>query len=204
MFKSRLKVMQYMTWKLLDMRFQFCGHRDAWHIATHLTRHERLALYKTGLACPPGATFLEIGSYLGASSCFLAAAASEIGKGAKVHCIDTWRNDAMSEGPRDTWPDFLSNVKKYHHVIIPHRGESTEIAHFFTGEIDLLFVDGDHSYEACRNDVESWLPRLKRQGIIMMHDSGWATGVISVIREMVAPLAESEERLPNLYWARLP
>ena len=52
---------------------------------------------------------------------------------------------------------------------------------------DLLFIDGDHSYEGCRRDVESWIPHLNTGGLIAMHDYGWADGVRKVVTETVLP-----------------
>ena len=64
---------------LLDyLRFQWHGHGHNWHIFTHMSAQERLRLYRLALKQSPGTILLEIVSYLGASSCFLAAAASEI------------------------------------------------------------------------------------------------------------------------------
>jgi hypothetical protein len=37
--------------------------------------------------------------------------------------------------------------------------------------IGLLFVDGDHSYEACRADVDQWLPFVAQGGYMLLHDS---------------------------------
>jgi len=36
---------------------------------------------------------------------------------------------------------------------------------------DLLFIDGDHSYEGCRNDLENWWPLLVPGGHVVLHDS---------------------------------
>ncbi len=37
--------------------------------------------------------------------------------------------------------------------------------------IDVLFIDGDHRYEAVKKDFEDWLPLLKAGGFIIFHDS---------------------------------
>jgi len=37
-------------------------------------------------------------------------------------------------------------------------------------KIDLVFIDGEHSYEGCIGDFESWLPNVKKNGIISIHD----------------------------------
>ncbi|MCJ7653806.1 MAG: class I SAM-dependent methyltransferase [Dehalococcoidia bacterium] len=169
-----------------------------------MTPRERLLLYRLGLQQPPGAVLLEVGSYLGASACFLAAAATEIGGGAKVHCVDTWQNQGMTEGTRDTWAEFQANTRPYASLIVPRHGLSVEVAKSFTESINLLFLDGDHSYEGCRADVEFWLPHLKPGGVLVMHDYGWAEGVRRTVRELI----QSRQREPghvlqNTYWTRL-
>lgn len=176
--------------------------RDA-KIATHLTDDEKFELYR--LAKKNVRTVaVEIGSYLGASSCFIAAGIKKARRHAKLFCIDTWHNDSMSEGKRDTFDEFRSNTLPYTDFIVPLRGSSTEVIpklceHF--QKIDFLFVDGDHSYEACRNDWELCRQLLSKDAIVVFHDIGWADGVQRVVSEEIAPHAKKHGRLPNLYWA---
>jgi cephalosporin hydroxylase len=51
-------------------------------------------------------------------------------------------------------------------------GDSTDpaIAGLVPGELDILFVDGDHSYQGVRSDLERFAPRVKRGGLILVHD----------------------------------
>jgi predicted O-methyltransferase YrrM len=168
-----------------------------------MTPQERLLLYRLGLQQPPGAVLLEIGSYLGASACFLAAAATEIGGEAKVHCIDTWQNQGMSEGLRNTWTAFQENTRPYSSLIVPHCGLSVDVSKTFTEKIDLLFVDGDHSYEGCRADMLAWLPHLKPGGTVVMHDYAWAEGVQRVVKEIILPQqSQKGYAFQNIYWTR--
>ena len=60
------------------VRFHLKGHANAWNIFTHLTSQERMMLYHFSHHLEAGSTICEIGSYLGASACFLAAGASEV------------------------------------------------------------------------------------------------------------------------------
>jgi predicted O-methyltransferase YrrM len=36
--------------------------------------------------------------------------------------------------------------------------------------IDLVFIDGDHSYDGCLRDIKAWLPKVKKGGWICGHD----------------------------------
>jgi predicted O-methyltransferase YrrM len=59
---------------------------------------------------------------------------------------------------------------------------SADIAASWPCLIDLLFIDGDHSYEGCRSDIEAWLPHVRRGAWVAFHDSGWE-GVARAIAE---------------------
>ena len=66
---------------------------------------------------------------MGASSLFLAAAAKEIN--GTVFCIDTWYNETMTEGVRDTFIEFNQNTKDFETIIIPCRGKSKDVVKTF-------------------------------------------------------------------------
>jgi hypothetical protein len=73
--------------------------RHAFNVESHMTLNERLVLYKLAASTP---FIAEIGSYIGASACCFGAAAS-VDKNTQIICIDTWNNDAMSEGRGDKY-----------------------------------------------------------------------------------------------------
>lgn len=190
-----------LSWLRTYVHLTLRGCSPAWEIFTHMTLKERLLLYRLGLKQPPGARFLEVGSYLGASACFLAAAAREIGGGARVHCVDTWQNEGMSEGLRDTWAEFSHNVAPFAQQLTAHRRLSLEVAAEFAEKLDLLFIDGDHGYESCRTDVLAWLPHLRAGGTVVMHDYGWAEGVKRVVAEILQPRQQGPGQvLDNTYY----
>ena len=137
-------------------------------IETHMFFEERIALFHLGRAAPHGFVACEIGSYLGGSTGFLAAAASL--RGGHVHAVDTWLNDAMPDEPGvDTFDRFLQNTQALAHLITPHRGRAADVAHGVP-ELDLLFIDGDHSYEGARDDLLNYAPKLKPGGLLALHD----------------------------------
>jgi predicted O-methyltransferase YrrM len=190
-----------MRWLPARVDFRRSGFGRSWRIFTHMTPEERLLLFHLGGTQTRGTEFLEIGSYLGASSCFLAAAKK---RGGVLHCVDTWLNVGMSEGQRDTWDEFCRNTAPFATFIKTHKGLSTDVAVDFKGQIALLFVDGDHSYEACKADLEAWLPHTCDKALLVMHDYGWAEGVRRVVDEIVKPRQKERGHLmQNTYWTRI-
>ena len=138
-------------------------------IQTHMTTEERLELINKALELPDGFTVCEIGSYLGASTRLLALAAKL--KNGRVFAIDTWGNDAMgSEVKSETFFEFLLNVHEFRDKIELVRGWSHDVAHHIPNGLDMVFVDGDHSYGAVLKDLLTYIPKLRRGGLIVLHD----------------------------------
>ena len=81
--------------------------KNAFQVLSHLTTRERVALF---LLSREKSMVVEIGSYIGASACCFGTAMKESDRG-KLLCIDTWNNDAMTEGNRDTFVEFKSNIR---------------------------------------------------------------------------------------------
>jgi len=175
------------------------GLRKSFSIMSHLTYEELITLFDLSKNFK---NILEIGSYIGASACCFGAALRGIGSG-RVICIDTWNNDAMTEGNRDTWQEFQNNTVSYKDRIIAIRGYSTAVVDEVAAHVkslDLLFIDGDHSYEGVKADWEAYKRFLRPGSIAVFHDSGWAEGVKRVIEEDAMQLVASYDSLPNMWW----
>ncbi len=172
---------------------------EANSLFTHLTLEEKKALHGLAGQIPANGICVEIGSFIGASSIFLASGA----KKGTVYCIDTWQNDAMTEGRKDTFEEFCRNTKRFKDRIVPKRGYSIELAKTFDMKADLIFFDGDHSYDGIKGDWDSWKGYLKEDAWVIFHDIGWAEGVQRVIEDEIKPIAKQSDSLPNLYWARI-
>lgn len=82
-------------------------------------------------------------------------------------------------------------------------GDSQNTYYEQVEEFDLLFVDGDHSYQGCLADLHNWFPRLAPSGHVVIHDSyfGGAVqpAVIDFLKEHPAEVVRSPYR-PASYW----
>jgi predicted O-methyltransferase YrrM len=175
-------------------------------VPSHLTGRDRAQLFRLAQR-PALRTVVEIGSYLGASAVALAEGLKAAGnKAARVYCIDTWQNEGMSEGPADHMATFRRHTAPYEPLIVAVRGRSTDVAAKLlaeTGPIDLLFVDGDHSYDGVLADWRTFAPAMRHHGIVAFHDVAWAEGVQRVVAEEVKPRVRREGGSLNLWWGEL-
>lgn len=185
-------------------RLRYPSVWNGFSIKSHLTSVERITLLRLTQR-PSIQICLEIGSYLGASAYFISAGLLKKKCDVKLLCIDTWNNDAMSEGVWDTYSEFSKNTQPFSQFILPIRGFSTEVVEqvrLHTQRIDLLFIDGDHSYDAVKTDWETYKWFMKPGSIVVFHDWGWSEDVQRVIEE-VKPVLNNYESLPNMWWGEV-
>lgn len=170
-------------------------------IRTAMTRNEKQVLFHFARRLPRGSMAAEIGSYHGASSCCLASGirSSE----GRVWCIDTWMNDAVSDGRSDVFPVWQQSTSRFNEVLSVVRGYSHEVVEQVPNELAMLFVDGDHSYEGVKRDLLLYLPKLREGGILVMHD--WGHEAVRRAAEQFVHPHESARlvMLPNLYCCRV-
>jgi hypothetical protein len=139
-----------------------------------LNFHDAQTLIGHAKQLPIDAKYIETGSYLGCSSLLIALHSS-----ATVWAHDIWVTDwsELKGCPppevKDYFYEFYNAVKnnKLENRIIPVRGNSVYTVGIHDDEsIDLAFVDGDHSFEGCLNDLQAVWPKVKKGGVILVHD----------------------------------
>jgi predicted O-methyltransferase YrrM len=173
--------------RLLHASLRRIGADHALDIPSWTQEDELHALHDLAASCGPGASVLEIGSYLGASTCVLAAGLGR--NGGHLFCVDTWQNETMPEGERDTFATFERNCSPFRDMITPLRMRSDQLsADDLEIPLDLVFIDGDHQYAAIAGDWRLVQPWVARNGIVAFHDVGAADhpGVGRVVGEAIA------------------
>ncbi len=153
-----------------------------------LSRAEAELLFELAAAVPPGQDIVEIGSYLGRSTAFLALGA---GPGRTVHAVDphtSGRLQLVKGEPIDTSGQFrrnMADIGASDHVET-HVARSVEVAQSYGGRpVGLLFIDGNHSEEAVFADGREWSVHLAPQCLVAFDDIAW-TGVDKGVARLVA------------------
>ncbi|MGE5748489.1 MAG: class I SAM-dependent methyltransferase [Gemmatimonas sp.] len=118
---------------------------------------------------------VEIGSARGKSACFVGQALKENGSG-KLFAIDPHaRTDWNDEDSIDTLDEMRRNIRtlKLERQIEIIRDVSAGAAGRWMLPIDMIFIDGDHSYEGVKRDWELFAPFVKQFGVVVFHDTIW-------------------------------
>jgi len=120
---------------------------------------------------------VEIGVYEGGSAVALCAA---LAPEAELHLIDPFgrRPDALPSGwGASEWATrrVLARALRRRGARAPrvrwHVALSHEVAARCPGQVDLVFIDGDHSERGCELDWSSWRERVAQGGRVAFHDA---------------------------------
>jgi len=119
---------------------------------------------------------VEIGSARGKSTCALALACRQNATG-KVYAIDPHvPNDWSDGGTSSETYDFLRERLRYYRLerwCEVMKMTSAEAFKNWSRKIDLIFIDGDHSYEGVKLDFQLCRPFLGPHSLVLFHDSAW-------------------------------
>jgi len=139
--------------------------------ASHWAEHVPFAMWLISALQPR--VLVELGTFRGTSYCGFCQAIAALGLPTRAFAVDTWQGDPHNgfDGP-----EALADLR--HHHDTRYGGFSTllevtfdkAVHRFADGEIDLLHIDGYHTYEAVRHDFETWRCKVGNRGVILFHD----------------------------------
>lgn len=151
-----------------------------------LTVDEVEYLYRLAQRNAGKGVIVEIGSWKGKSTIALARGAS-LADNALVYAIDPHKPFLEESYSEDTEAEFLTNLKNasVQDQVIPMTMTSEDAARGWNRPIRLLWIDGDHRYEAAKLDFTLWEPHLIEGGILAMHDTIRKNGPKRVLWENI-------------------
>ncbi|MBV9447775.1 MAG: class I SAM-dependent methyltransferase [Streptosporangiaceae bacterium] len=146
---------------------------------------EGLALHDTAAAYAPKGPVLEIGTYCGKSTIYLAAAARSAGqltitidhhRGSEEHQPGWEYHDPALIDPHtgriDTLPALRTTLAgaSLEEDVVVIVGRSSDVARLWRTPLGMVFIDGGHTDEAAQTDYEEWAPHVARGGALAIHD----------------------------------
>lgn len=125
---------------------------------------------------------VELGTHMGTSYAAFCDSIARNGLPARAFAIDSWTGDAHAGGYGER---VYTDLKQFNERFA---GFSTLMRttfedardRFEDGSIDLLHIDGLHTYEAVRHDFETWEPKLSQRAVVLFHDTNERRGDFGV------------------------
>lgn len=128
---------------------------------------------------------LEIGSYCGKSTIYLAAGCARAGgivyavdhhRGSEEHQRGEQYHDEdlydLQSGLMNSFPSFQRNIEAFElsQQVIPIVSSSQQLAKVWAAPLSLVFIDGGHSEASARHDCLAWSEHLLSGGLLAVHD----------------------------------
>ena len=150
-----------------------------------LSSEEGESLYKISKLASNLGSILEIGSYCGKSTIYLALGCRKNGKvvftidhhrGSEEHQIGEFFHDpdlvSTQTGEVDSFLEFRKNIfdMGVENNIVPIVARSSIVASAWQTPLAMIFIDGGHSLETALDDYRNWSQFLMKDGFLAIHD----------------------------------
>lgn len=132
--------------------------------------HMPFAYHLVNLVKP--SIIVELGTHSGNSLCAFAQSIKDNKLHTNLYAVDSWEGDPQA-GFYDE--EIYQNLKAYINqnydcVTLVRSLFDQALNSFEDNSIDILHIDGLHTYEAVEHDFLTWKPKVKQDGVILFHD----------------------------------
>ncbi|UZF91299.1 class I SAM-dependent methyltransferase [Bosea sp. NBC_00550] len=116
--------------------------------------------------------YVELGVHNGMSFFAACQVAEHLNIHTQCVAVDSWVGDEhASFHTSDVFDTFRATIaKRYPQQYYVQGFFSDALKSFDSKSVDLLHIDGYHTYEAVKDDFETWLPKMSGSGVIIFHD----------------------------------
>jgi hypothetical protein len=116
---------------------------------------------------------VELGTQHGVSYCAFCQAVTELKLPTRCYAVDTWLGDVHANYYKES---VYLDLQKFHRryqtfSTLLRMTFDQALAHVPDASVDLLHIDGLHTYDAVKTDYEIWLPRLSDRAVVLFHDT---------------------------------
>ena len=118
--------------------------------------------------------FVELGTHTGNSFFSFCQAVRDEGLTSRCYAVDTWKGDKQAGSYGNNVYNLVNrhNESQYKSFSTLYRMTFDEaLGRFQDQSVDLLHIDGLHTYEAVSHDFQSWLPKLAPGAIVLFHNT---------------------------------
>ena len=154
-----------LDWQLLYRSPERMHKKSSW------TEHTPFAMALVEMLHPR--TVVELGTQHGVSYCAFCQAVAELKLPTRCYAVDTWLGDAHAHHYRESvYLDFQKCHRRYEAFSTLLRMTFDQaLPHIPAASVDLLHIDGLHTYEAVKTDYETWRSKLSDRAIVLFHDT---------------------------------
>jgi len=149
-----------------------CLEFPLWQAETAWAEHVPLAMFLISAMRPE--VFVELGAFRGFSYCAFCQAIKSLKIETRAFAVDTWEGDDHA-GKLEA--GVLAELRAHHDPLYADFSRLVQstfddaLKHFADRSVDLLHVDGFHTFEVVQHDFQTWLPKMSEKGIVLFHDT---------------------------------